>query len=165
MILLRIAAVAALAAMSTASAQAKPAVSPHQQGTEDAAHNDSGTDGMPGKTADTDRTVRIEARDLAFNVKRVQVRAGETVRFVITNTGKLPHEFVIASHAEHVEHRAMMQKMPNMQMGSEPNAVTVDPGQTKDLVWKFGREADVEFACDIPGHSEAGMTGAFKVMR
>ena len=162
---LYIAALAALVAIWTPSARAEPAASRGEHRTGGGAHGDTGTDGMPGRISEADRTIRIAARDIAFNVTRVQVRAGETVRFVITNTGKLRHEFVIASHAEHLEHRAMMRQMPNMEMGSEPNAVTVDPGQTKSIVWKFGKARDVEFACDIPGHAEAGMTGIFKVMQ
>lgn len=132
---------------------------------EDAAEGGTGTDGVPGDPAVARRTVRIDARDMAFNVKQIQVRAGETVRFVIANTGKLRHEFVIASHEEHVEHRSMMKQAPNMEMGKEPNAVTIDPGETKELVWKFGKDTDVEFACDIPGHAESGMTGVFRVMQ
>ena len=34
---------------------------------------------------------------------------------------------------------------------------------TGKLIWKFGKDMNVEFACDIPGHAEAGMTGAFQV--
>jgi uncharacterized cupredoxin-like copper-binding protein len=124
--------------------------------------NGSGTDGGPGNPADVDRTVRVEARDTAFNVKSIEVHAGETIRFLVTNTGQLQHEFVIASHSEQEEHRAMMQAMPNMDMGKETNAVTVDPGETKEVVWKFGKDTNVEFACDIPGHAEAGMQGTFK---
>lgn len=162
----RMAVLAALAIWAfAAQAQSANSNGKGQEQQEDAAQGGTGTDGMPGKASDVHRTVRIEARDMAFNVKQIQVRAGETVRFVITNTGKLRHEFVIASHAEHFEHRAMMQQMPNMEMGNEPNAVTIDPGQTKELIWKFGKDTDVEFACDIPGHAESGMTGAFRVMQ
>lgn len=124
--------------------------------------NDSGTDGAPGKAADADRTVRIEAHEMAFSPTIVQVTPGETIRLVVHNSDKLRHEFVIASHAEHLEHRAMMQRMPDMNMDSEPNALTIEAGQTKELVWKFGRDPEVEFSCDIPGHAEAGMSGHFR---
>ena len=52
-----------------------------------------------------------------------------------------------------------------MEMDDEPNAITVDPGQTKELIWKFGKDKDVEFACDIPGHAEQGMAGKFRVLK
>jgi uncharacterized cupredoxin-like copper-binding protein len=128
------------------------------------AHGATVTDGQPGKPADVTRTVRVSMRDDDFDVKSIQVRAGETIRFVIKNDGYEPHEFGIASPQEHLEHRAMMKQMPNMQH-DDPNVVTVDAGQTKEIVWKFGKDADVEFACNIPGHAERGMTGKFRVMR
>jgi uncharacterized cupredoxin-like copper-binding protein len=127
-----------------------------------AAHGATAT-GVPGKTEEVKRTVRIEARDNDFNVKSIQVRAGETIRFVVTNASYEPHEFGIASPKEHEEHRAMMKQMPNM-VHDDPNVVTVNPGETKELIWKFGKDANVEFACNMPGHSERGMTGTFRVM-
>jgi uncharacterized cupredoxin-like copper-binding protein len=162
----RIAALAAITAFSMLATQSLPARSAESgHSHEEAEQGGTGTDGVPGKASEVRRTIRIEARDLAFNVKQIQVRAGETLRFVVTNSGKLRHEFVIASHAEHVEHRTMMRQMPNMEMEKEPNAVTIDPGQTKELIWKFGKDSDVEFACDIPGHAESGMDGVFRVMQ
>jgi uncharacterized cupredoxin-like copper-binding protein len=83
------------------------------------------------------------------------------VRFVVTNFGKIDHEFSVATHAEHLEHRKMMAEMPDMKH-ADRNMVTLKPGQTKSLIWEFGpRRNDLEFACDIPGHAEAGMQGRF----
>ncbi|MBI3513972.1 MAG: copper resistance protein [Proteobacteria bacterium] len=127
------------------------------------AHGATVTDGQPGSPADVKRTVRVLIRKDDFDVKTIQVRAGETVRFVITNDDLEPHEFGIASHAEHLEHRAMMKQMPNMRH-DDPNVVTVDPSQTKEIVWHFGKNTDVEFSCDLPGHAERGMAGNFRVM-
>src|SRR5713101_4814700 len=129
------------------------------------AHGATGTAGGPGKATDVTRTVRIDAGDTTFNVKQIQVKAGETVKFVITSKSSIPHEFVIASHDEHLEHRKMMQEMAGMTMDDEPNAVTIDPGQFKELIWKFGKDKDVEFACDIPGHAEQGMAGKFRITK
>ena len=134
----------------------------HTHGPASVTHGATGTDGVPGNPADVKRVVRIEARDTAFNLKSIQVREGETIRFVITNKGELVHEFGIASTKEHKEHRAMMQQMPGM-MHDDPNLVTIKPGESKELVWKFGKDTDVEFACDIPGHAEQGMKGVIHV--
>jgi hypothetical protein len=41
--------------------------------------------------------------------------------------------------------------------------VTVNPGQIKELTWKFTGGADVLFACNIPGHFPAGMFKKTKV--
>ena len=129
-----------------------------------AAHGATATDGRPGNPAEATRTVRIETRENDYSAKQIQVKAGETIRFVVTNVSYEPHEFGIASPQEHEQHRAMMKEMPDMNH-DEPNVVTVMPGETKELVWKFGRDSNVEFACNIPGHSERGMKGAFRVLR
>lgn len=129
-----------------------------------AAHGATASDGGPGRPEEASRTVRIEARDTVFNVKQIQVRPGETIRFVVTNKGELDHEFTIAAAGEQAAHRAMMAQMPDMKH-DEPNMVTLKPGETKELVWKFGRAADLEFACNISGHAEQGMKGAFRVLK
>jgi uncharacterized cupredoxin-like copper-binding protein len=153
------------AAIWAISAQAGPALA---HGEHDhhgsAAHGATSTDGAPGKPEDVKRTVRIEATDDAFNVKQIQVRAGETVRFVITNAGYNRHEFAIASPEENEEHRAMMRQMPNM-IHHDPNVVTIEPGETKELLWRFGKDRNVEFSCNIRNHAEEGMHGTFRVMQ
>jgi uncharacterized cupredoxin-like copper-binding protein len=158
----RTTAFAALTVTSILSTSIQPASSHGEH--HGAAHGGTGTDGVPGNPSDVRRTVRIEARDTAFNVKQIQARPGETIRFVVTNKGELRHEFSIASHAEHEEHRAMMQQMPDM-VHDDPNVITIEPGQTKELIWKFGKDTNVEFSCDLPGHAEQGMAGVFRTMK
>lgn len=131
-------------------------------GDDDAAAATNG--GQPGNPAEVSRTIRIEARDLAFNIKTIRVKPGETIRFVVTNNGAVPHEFMLANHKEHVEHRAMMAQMPDM-VHHDPEVISLQPGETKELIWRFGDDPDFEFACDIPGHSEAGMWGTFTYMK
>ncbi len=127
-----------------------------------AAHGATATDGRPGNSAEARRTVRVDMLDDTFSVKEIRVRAGETVRFVVTNRSYEPHEFAIANPEEQEEHRAMMKQMPNM-VHHDPNVVTVNAGETKELIWKFGKDTNVTFACNIPGHAERGMQGAFRV--
>ena len=155
-----------LSAMSAAIAAPGAPGHAHGHGAKggDHKHGGTATDGAPGKPNEVARTVRVEAKDTVFNVKQIQVRAGETVKFVISNKGELPHEFAIASAPEHEEHRKMMQQMPDM-VHDEPNAVTLKPGETKEVIWKFGKDTNVEFSCNIPGHAEQGMKGSFRVVR
>jgi uncharacterized cupredoxin-like copper-binding protein len=160
---LRIALLAAAAAVWAASAIPIIALAgAHDHGGDEGG---SGTDGSPGSPAEVNRIVRVEALDQRFSVNQIQVRAGETIKFLITSKSSIPHEFVIASQGEHVEHRKMMQQMPDMKMDEETNAVTIEPGETKELIWRFGNDQDVEFACDIPGHAEQGMAGKFRVTK
>lgn len=117
------------------------------------------TFGHPGKAAQVNRTIKITALDIRFDNIRLHVRAGETVRFIVTNKGQLVHEFIIGDAREQAEHEQEMQKMAAMNMPDEPNGITLKPGQTKTLIWTFGQKGEVEFACHVPGHFAAGMVG------
>jgi len=114
--------------------------------------------GEPGRTAD--RTIAITAIDSRFKPDNVVVRKGETIRFVVTNRGKLAHEFVIGDAAFEAQHRREMIQMPDMKM-DEANELSLQPGQTKTLTWRFTRAGELQFACDLPGH--AGMVGHLHV--
>ena len=53
------------------------------------------------------RTIAVTTTDtLRFNPDQINVRAGETVAFEITNAGALPHEFFIGTPAEQQAHEA-----------------------------------------------------------
>ena len=47
--------------------------------------------------ADVDRTITLDAGDMWFDPETLEMAAGEIVKFEITNTGNLEHEFVIGS--------------------------------------------------------------------
>ncbi|QEM84107.1 copper-binding protein [Halomonas binhaiensis] len=123
-------------------------------------------------SADIDRTIRVEAGDIWFDTKELQVSPGETIRFEVINTGQLEHEFVIGDAEAQQAHREMMQQMSGShdahgghdmaegEHGGSMQAVTVAPGETKELVWTAPQDvAQLEYACNIPGHYEVGMTG------
>ncbi len=122
--------------------------------------------GAPGDPKQPARTIDVamteDGSGMHFTPDRVEVRAGEQVRFVLHNKGRLAHEFVLGSRAENREHAAMMAEMPDMKH-SDANAATVGPGQTSSLLWRFSHKGDLEFACLIPGHYEAGMRGVVVV--
>lgn len=114
--------------------------------------------GEPARAAEASRTINVDLLDtmrFAFDTP-LQLKRGEVVRFVVSNRGQIRHEFSIGSEAEQDSHRAMMRDMPNM-VHQDPNAVTVEPGETRALTWRFDGEHPVVFACNVPGHAEAGM--------
>jgi uncharacterized cupredoxin-like copper-binding protein len=39
----------------------------------------------------------------------------------------------------------------------------VAPGGTGEIVWRFNRAGRFDFACLVPGHYQAGMTGEISV--
>ncbi|AHN75539.2 hypothetical protein DA70_14505 [Pandoraea pnomenusa] len=119
--------------------------------------------GEAGDDAQATRTVDVDMRDtMRFSPATITVRRGDTVRFVVTNNGKVRHEMTLGTASALAEHAKMMQQMPDMKH-AEANAVTVDPGQRKTLVWHFTQPGTVEFACLEPGHFEAGMRGVVNV--
>ena len=126
-------------------------------------HGDSAA-GRPGNTKKISRTIKITALDIKYDKPEIKVKAGETIKFVLTNAGKLRHEFMIGDTKEQREHAEMMKQMPDM-VHADANMITVEPGQTKNLVWQFTKAGTVEIACHIPGHYEAGMKSKVTVAR
>ncbi|WP_369600353.1 cupredoxin family protein [Hahella sp. SMD15-11] len=119
--------------------------------------------GRPGDPARVDRTIEVIMDDsMRFTPSDIVVRKGETVRFFIRNTGKVPHELVIGTMDELRAHAESMRNAPRMQH-AEPNMVRLKPGQRGGLVWQFDEPGTVDFACLIPGHMEAGMQGKIRI--
>lgn len=98
----------------------------------------------------------LDSMQFVFN-QEPELSTGDVVEFIVTNDGKIPHEFSIGNAAEQSRHNAMMKSMPNMDHGHSDSALTVQPGQTATLLWQFTGNEQVVFACNIPGHFEAGM--------
>lgn len=123
-------------------------------------HHDAAAEiGVPGDPKQVTRTFRIAAGDdNKFRPAVVTVRAGETIKFVVKNEGKFKHEMMIGTQSELKEHAAVMAKNPEMEH-DDPNAVSVQPGKTGELVWKFTKPGEVHFGCLVPGHYEGGMAG------
>ena len=119
--------------------------------------------GIAGDKRSVTRTIAIEMRDsMRFAPAHIRVKQGDTVKFVVRNAGKVLHEMVIGTKQSLAEHAALMRKFPNMEH-DEPDMAHVAPGKTGRLVWHFNRAGEFDFACLIPGHYEAGMTGTLTV--
>lgn len=118
--------------------------------------------GVPGDAKKPARTVTVVMSDgdgtMKFTPDHLDVKKGEQIRFVIQNKGALKHEFMLASVKDNDKHAEMMKKFPDMEH-DDPNAQSVDPGKTAEILWHFTKPGKFEFACLIPGHREAGMHG------
>ena len=126
-------------------------------------HGDSDAIGVAGDVAKASRTVNVDMSDaMRFTPSHLAARQGETVHFVVKNSGAVKHEFVLGTEKELREHYALMKKFPEMEH-SDPNMVTVAPGKTGEVVWQFTKSGKVDFACLQPGHYDAGMKGAVTV--
>ena len=134
------------------------------------AHGDhehaAATYGEPGDPAKTSREVVVVMKEadgrMLFAPDAITVTKGEQVRFRLRNEGELAHEFLLGTAAEIDEHADIMKAMPDM-MHDDPNAKRVDSMANADLLWHFTSAGEFAFACLIPGHREAGMTGKIVV--
>lgn len=119
--------------------------------------------GAPGDPAQVKRTIFVEMDDtMRFRPASIEVKAGETVRFLLANKGQTAHEMVLGDPEELKEHAAMMRQMGNMDHGG-PNQAHLAAGQRGAVVWRFTQAGEVKFACLVPGHMEAGMVGEVTV--
>lgn len=136
--------------------------------------------GAPGEPGRVNRSIEVVMGDIFFEPESIEANEGDTVRFVIRNTGKLVHEFNIGTHHMHQEHREEMarmmalgmmtateinhQKMAHSDMQhDDANSVLLEPGQEAELIWHFAKAKQLQFACNVPGHYQAGMVGAISV--
>ena len=95
---------------------------------------------------------------MVFIPNRLEVRRGDQVRFVLKNAGVLEHEFMLATPEENAKHAEVMMKYPDMEH-DDPNGKRVKPNEKNEILWRFTKRGEFEFACLIPGHYQAGMLG------
>jgi len=118
--------------------------------------------GQPGDPRKPSRIVKVsmleEGKRMLFDPPAIEVRLGEQVRFVLFNEGSEYHEFVLATHTENRKHAELMKKFPEMEH-NDPNAKRLSALSSGELLWKFTRPGEFEYACLIPGHFQAGMHG------
>ena len=119
-----------------------------------------GREGDPEKVS---RTVTVDMSDkMRFSPASLTVRQGETVRFVVKNSGKVMHEMVLGTMRELKEHAELMKKHPGMEH-DEPYMAHVAPGKTERIVWQFTKPGEFYYGCLVPGHFDAGMLGKINI--
>ena len=122
--------------------------------------------GEPGDPKKPFRVVEITMQEsdgaMSYQPNALEVKRGEQIKFVITNAGRLAHEFILANTADNLKHAALMKKYPDM-AHDDPNGKTVRPGAKAEMLWRFTKTGTFEFSCLIPGHREAGMVGTVTV--
>jgi uncharacterized cupredoxin-like copper-binding protein len=141
------------------------AAGPHGHGQHEHGATTSGEAGDPARVT---RTVTIKMSEYAFDTQSLTFKAGETVKFVVINNGKLKHELTVGTAEEQKAHRAAMQSMSDMNHDEHShdmpaNAIHVDPGETREFVWHFTKAGSLQFACNYPGHADLGMEGSISV--
>lgn len=137
--------------------------------------------GHEGKAENVSRTVDVVFHDNYFEPEQLSVKPGETIRFRLRNDGGLVHQFSLGTPGMHEANRDTMQMMvehgviasnvlhrehATMDMGNghtmairAPGSLILAPGERGEMVWQFGQPTTIEFACNVPGHYQAGMVG------
>ena len=135
--------------------------------------------GSKGKETDVTRVIKVVMYDNYYEPNSFQIKNGETIKVEVENAGMLVHEFNIANKMMHMKHqpemikmaengillafsidKEKMKKMAKMDksMGhSHSNSVLLEPKQKGDIIWKFDNAVNIEVACNVPGHYQAGM--------
>ncbi|MFK3968819.1 plastocyanin/azurin family copper-binding protein [Ensifer adhaerens] len=132
-------------------------------------HGEAMAVGEPGKKANATQTIRVTMKEtddgkMIFTPSTFKVRKGQTVVFAIKNDGELDHEFVLDQEDKIIEHKAAMEKFPEMEH-DDPNAIRLEPGKSGEIIWKFTNDGTFKIACLVPGHYDAGMHGDVTVAK
>jgi uncharacterized cupredoxin-like copper-binding protein len=156
------------AAMAAAMLLCAPEAAAHEEGRHASAKKGPisterhawGREGDPAKAS---RTVMVDMADtMRFTPSKLEVRRGDTVKFVVGNSGKTMHEMVIGTEAELKAHAELMKKHPGMEHDA-PYMAHVAPGKKETITWTFDKPGTFMYGCLIPGHWEAGMKGTIVV--
>ena len=137
-----------------------------------------GEKGDPNKV---DRVIEIEMHDNYYYPENIDVKKGETIKFIVKNLGNLVHEYNIGTKEMHIKHQPEMMKLVKNEilmtdkidrkkmkemskkdhsMGhSHANSVLLEPNETGEIIWKFSKNISLEMACNMPGHYQIGMVG------
>ena len=135
--------------------------------------------GSKGNENEVSRVIKVIMYDNYYEPNSFQVKVGETIKFEVENVGELVHEFNIANKMMHMKHQPEMQKMVENEIllsdsidkdkmkkmakidksmaHSHSNSVLLEPKQKGEIIWKFHNAANIEIACNVPGHYQAGM--------
>ena len=141
--------------------------------------------GEKGKLSKVNRTIEIKMYDNYFEPNEIIIKKGETIKFIVSNYGELVHEFNIATKEMHIKHQPEMMKMVENQIlladkidkkkmkqmakkdhsiaHSHSNSVLLEPNEINEIIWKFSTTANLEAACNVPGHYEIGMVANIKI--
>ena len=138
--------------------------------------------GSKGDETDVTRVIKVVMYDNYYEPSSFQIKEGETIKFEVENAGMLVHEFNIANKMMHIKHQPEMEKMVENEIlladsidkekmkkmakmdkamaHSHSNSVLLEPKQRGEIIWKFDNAVNIEIACNVPGHYQAGMIAA-----
>lgn len=106
------------------------------------------------------QTITLTMHHSGFRPAHFTVRRGTTVRFVITNTDPIDHEFILGDEAIQRRHESGTEPAH----GAIPGEVSVSGGGTAETTYTFPRSGLLLIGCHAPGHYGYGMRGWVRVV-
>ena len=111
------------------------------------------------------RRVEVAMVDIDFKPKTLTVAKGEEVQFIFTNDGKVRHEAYFGTAEDQADHEKEMVEAGDESGGhdahggasGDDNKITVEPGKSGNLTYRFDEAGTYEIGCHEPGHYAAGM--------
>ena len=130
--------------------------------------DDSSDVGESAAAGEATRTIDVTITAAKqYQPASMTVAPGEVVTFKVTNAANELHEFMVGDEKAHAAHEKEMSQMSmgSMKMADKPNYVDLDPGQTKQLTWKFPDKAGatVIYGSHVPGDYTGGLKGTITV--
>ena len=135
--------------------------------------------GEEGNMSEVSKVIEVKMYDNYYEPSQFKINKNQTIKFIVYNYGELVHEFNIATKVMHLKHQPEMMKMVENEIllvdkidkkkmkelakkdhslsHSHSNSVLLEPDQSGEIIWKFNTNTDIEIACNVPGHYEAGM--------
>ena len=135
--------------------------------------------GEKGNSADVSKVITVKMYDNYYEPSKFEIKKNQTIKFIVYNYGEFVHEFNIATKKMHLKHQPEMMKMVENEIllanridkkkmkelskkdhsmsHSHSNSVLLEPNQSGEIIWKFNTDAELEAACNVPGHYQSGM--------
>ena len=135
--------------------------------------------GKKGNPSEVEKVIKVKMYDNYYEPKKFKVKKNQTIKFIVYNYGELVHEFNIATKEMHLKHQPEMMRMVENEIlladridkkkmkelskkdhsmsHSHSNSVLLEPNEIGEIIWKFNTDSNLEAACNVPGHYEAGM--------
>jgi uncharacterized cupredoxin-like copper-binding protein len=118
-------------------------------------------------TESSPRRVDVTMTDqMIFEPATIQVRRGETIRFVVRNVSNEAHEAYIGTEEEQLLHATVHSALSSEEQATTTHqgyAVHVPPFGNGEMLAKFDEDLEYVIGCHYPGHYEAGMWAVIEV--
>lgn len=122
-----------------------------------------------GKDAEDVAKVTLQVNDgLSYSIRRIEVKAGQTVELTITHTGKMPkvamgHNFVLLKQGTKMKafaNKAMAAQKtdyipPSMASAIIAHTKLVGGGESDTITFAAPPPGEYDYLCSFPGHYSA----------